>query len=260
MVWLFNEYIFLISRYFSGWVVREVHVSALQTVLLFGFIGAVLAWLGTRRLPWLAGAAAVLLAYCGSRVAEARAVAPGEEFIVYSIPRRSAVGFWQGAAAIFATPDSLPLNETERTYRLLPGLIQKAARRATYHPGWQGCPVPTRRVADADSAHARPYLRTGPLVLAHWRGLRIAFISSRMAATTRPAPVQVVVLRRNARVPPATLAAAFGHPWVVFDSSCKIWYVARQDSALRANGFRTWDVTAQGAFQMRPDGKLVGQE
>ena len=97
--------------------------------------------------------ALLLLCYAGSRVAEARAVAPTEEFIVYSIPRRSAVGFWQGAAAEFVTPDSLPLNETERTYRLLPGIIRRAARRTAYRVGWRGCTVPVQRLADPDSAN-----------------------------------------------------------------------------------------------------------
>ena len=257
MVWAFNEYIFLISRYFAGWVVSDIHVSALQTVLLFGMIAAGLAWLNTRRLGWLRGLALLLLGYVGSRVAEARAVAPTEEFIVYSIPRRSAVGFWQGAAAEFVTPDSLPLTETERTYRLLPGIIRRAARRTAYRVGWRGSTVPVQRLSDPDSANARRYFRPGPIVLARWRGLRVAFVASRISPATQPTPVDVLVLRRNARIKPETVAAVFGpQTRVVFDSSCKIWYVARQDSLLRAQGFRTWDVTARGAFICAPP--LVG--
>ncbi|WP_460500435.1 hypothetical protein, partial [Hymenobacter agri] len=76
---------------------------------------------------------------------------------------------------------------------------------------------------------------------------------NRVASATQPTPVDVLVLRRNARIKPATVAAVFGpQARVVFDSSCKIWYVARQDSLLRAAGFRTWDVTAQGAFICAP--------
>ena len=257
-VWLFNEYIFMISRLFAGWVVRDIHVSALQTALLFGMIGAMLAWLDTRRLGWLRGLALLLLLYAGSRVAEARAVAPTEEFIVYSIPRRSAVGFWQGAAAEFVTPDSLPLTETERTYRLLPGIIRRAARRTAYRVGWSGCSVPVCRLADPDSTNPRLYAPPGPVLLASWRGLRLAFVANRLSAATQPTPVDVVVLRRNARVKPETLAAVFGPAArVVFDSSCKIWYVAQLDSSLHAQGFRTWDVTAQGAFRCMPP--LVGR-
>ena len=253
MVWAFNEYILLISHWFSGWVVREIHVSALQTILIFGLIGAFLAWLNTRHLGWVRGMALLLLCYAGSRVAEARDVAPIEEFIVYSIPRRSAVGFWQGASAEFVTPDSLPLTETERTYRLLPGIIQRAARRTRYRVGWRGTTVPVQRLADPDSARERRYVHPGPVVLAQWRGLRIAFVSNRISSATQPSPVDVLVLRRNARVKPETVAAVFGpQARVVFDSSCKIWYVARLDSSLRAHGFRTWDVTAQGAFRCRP--------
>jgi competence protein ComEC len=253
MVWAFNEYILLISRYFSGWVVREVHVSALQTVLIFGLIGTFLAWLNTRHLGWLRGMALLLFCYAGSRVAEAWAVAPTEEFIVYSIPRRSAVGFWQGAAVEFVTPDSVPLNETERTYRLLPGLIQRRAWHPSYHAGWRGTSIPVQRLADPDSANNKLYFKPGPVVLACWRGLRIGFVSNRISSATQPAPIDVLVLRRNARLKPETVAAVFGPKvQVVFDSSCKIWYVARQDSSLRAHGFRTWDVTAQGAFRCKP--------
>jgi competence protein ComEC len=253
MVWAFNESIFWVSRHMAGWVVREIHVSALQTVLLFGLIGAMLAWLNTRRLGWLRGAVFLLVGYAGSRVVEARAVAPTQEFIVYSIPRRSAVGFWQGASAEFVTPDSLPLTETERTYRLLPGIIRRAARHTTYHVGWRGTTVPVQRLADPDSANEKRYFKPGPVVLARWRGLRIGFVSNGISSATQPTPVDVLVLRRNARVKPETLAAVFGaQAQVVFDSSCKIWYVARQDSSLRAQGFRTWDVTAQGAYRCPP--------
>ena len=253
LVWAFNEYIFWVSRWFSGWVVRDIHVSALQTALLFGMLGAGLAWLNTRRLGWLRSVAALLLLYAGSRVAEARAVAPTEEFIVYSIPRRSAVGFWQGAAAEFVTPDSLPLTETERTYRLLPGIIRRAARRTAYRVGWRGALVPVQCVSDPDSATGNPMFRPGPVVLVRWRGLRIGFVASRISSATQPTLVDVLVLRRNARIRPETVAAVFGpQARVVFDSSCKIWYVARQDSLLRARGFRTWDVTALGAFRCAP--------
>ncbi|WP_197076810.1 ComEC/Rec2 family competence protein [Hymenobacter terrenus] len=252
-VWLFNEYIFLVSRLMANWVVREIHVSALQTVLLFGLIGTLLAWANTRRLAWLSWATAVLLVYVGSRVAEARAVAPTEEFIVYSIPRRSAVGFWQGAAVEFVTPDSVPLTETERTYRLLPGLIQRQARHPAYAVGWRGTTIPVQRLADPDSATEKLFFKPGPVVLAHWRGLRIGFVSNRISSATQSVPVDVLVLRRNARLKPETVAAVFGpRVRVVFDSSCKTWYVARQDSSLRAHGFQTWDVTAQGAFRCRP--------
>jgi competence protein ComEC len=90
-------------------------------------------------------------------------------------------------------------------------------------------------------------------VLTQWRGLRIAFVSNRISSATQPAPVDVLVLRRNARLKPETVAAVVGpRVQVVFDSSCKIWYVGRQDSTLRAHGFRTWDVTAQGAFRCAP--------
>ncbi len=253
MVWAFNEYIFLISRWFSGWVVRDIHMSALQTVLFFGLIGTGLAWLNTRHLGWLRGMALLLCGYAGSRVAEARAVAPTEEFIVYSIPRRSAVGFWQGAAAEFVTPDSLPLTETERTYRLLPGIIRRAARRTAYRVGWRGTTIPVQRLADPDSANEKLFLKPGPVVLARWRGLRIGFVSNRISVATQPAAVDVLVLRRNARLKPETIAAVFGpNVRIVFDSTCKIWYVARQDSLLRARGFQTWDVTAQGAFRCAP--------
>ncbi|WP_161599410.1 ComEC/Rec2 family competence protein [Hymenobacter nivis] len=256
MIWAFNEYIGWIGRVLPGALVREIHVTAGQTVLVFGLLGAWLVWQRTRRLAWLGAAASVAVALAGSRVAEARAGAPLEEFVVYSIPRRSVVGFWQGPTAEFVAVDSLPLSETERTYRLLPGLIQRGARAPACRVGWRGAAVPNRRLADADSANPKFYLQTSPVVLARWRGLRLGFVSGRLAPAARPTPLDVLVLRRNARVTPGALAAAFGpQAQVVFDSSCKSWYVARHDSALRAQGFRTWDVAAQGAFRLRPPGR-----
>jgi competence protein ComEC len=93
------------------------------------------------------------------------------------------------------------------------------------------------------------------LVLASWRGLRVAFVSGnlrRLASTAPTQPADVVVLRRNPHLYPDALVAHFGRgARIVFDSSCQRWYIARQDSALRAAGFRTWDVNERGAFTYR---------
>jgi competence protein ComEC len=179
-------------------------------------------------------------------------VAPLREFVVYSIPRRSVVGFWQGAAPEFITADSLPLSETERTYRLKPSLILRRVRQPRYCVGWQGASVPARRVAPPDSLEQTFRYPPAPLVLTQWRGLRVAFVSGSLRRLASPVPAaraDIIVLRRNAYLYPDALAAHFGAgAQVVFDSSCKRWYVARQDSALRAAGFRTWDVNEQGAF------------
>ena len=253
MVWCFNEYIFWISRVMAGAVVDNIRVTAAETLLLFAGIGLVLAYFGSRRTVWLRAALGVAALYAGSRVAVAAALVPSREFIVYSIPRRSAVGFWHGNSALFVTPDSLPLNNTERTYRLRPGIIQRGARRTRFSVGWRGCPLPVRRLVDADSAAAWHYAQPGPVVLTTWRGLRLGFLAGRLSSASRPVPLDVLVLRRNARVKPETLAAVFGpQTRIVFDSSCKIWYVARLDSALQAAGFRTWDVTERGAFHLVP--------
>jgi competence protein ComEC len=251
-IWVFNEYIFLIGRLFPGAVVGGVHLNQTQTLLIFLLILVVCAFFATRRLAWVGTALALLTCYAGSRVAEAAEVAPLREFVVYSIPRRSVVGFWQGAAPEFVTLDSLPLTETERTYRLKPSLILRRVRRPQYRVGWQGATVPTRLVGAAAPADSTRRYPPAPVVLASWRGLRVAFVSGRLRrlpAAQAQFPADIVVLRRNARVYPDGLAAHFGpRARVVFDSSCKRWYIARQDSALRAAGFRTWDVNEQGAF------------
>ena len=240
MIWLFNEYIFWIGRAMPGALIAGIHVTAPQAWLICAVILALLAFLSVRRLAWLGVACGLLGAFAGSRVWAAHRLAPDEQLVIYSIPRRSAVGFWQGAAGTIVTPDSLPLTDTERTYRIVPGSIQREARRVAYFPGWRGAPVPA-------------LLTDNNLTLSVWRGVRVAFVSGRISGATRPQPVDVVVLRRNARVAPAALAAVFGpRAPVVFDSSCKSWYVARQDSLLQAAGFQTYDVTARGAFTWRP--------
>ncbi|MGI4875248.1 MAG: ComEC/Rec2 family competence protein [Janthinobacterium lividum] len=251
LIWGFNEYIFAIGRWLPGAVVGGVHLSQLQTLLIYLLIAAVCVFVSSRRLAWAGWSVLLLVLYGGSRVAEARAVEPLREFVVYSIPRRSVVGFWQGAAVEFATADSLPLSETERTYRLKPSLILRRVRAPRYCVGWRGAAVPVRLVAPPDSAEARRRYPPAPLVLAEWRGLRIAFVSGtlRRLAGTAPTPADVVILRRNAYLHADALAAHFGpQAQVVFDSSCKRWYITRQDSALRRLGFRTWDVNEQGAF------------
>jgi len=255
LIWLFNEYIFLIGRLLPGAVIGNIHLSQGQTLLVFLLIGALCVFIASRRLAWAGWSVALLALYAGSRVAEARAVAPLREFVVYSIPRRSVVGFWQGAAPEFVTADSLPLSETERTYRLRPSLILRRARAPRYCVGWRGASVPARQVALPDSLERTFRHPPAPLVLARWRGLRVAFVSGSLRRLASPAPLHkadVIVLRRNAFLYPDALAAHFGTgAQVVFDSSCKRWYVARHDSALRAAGFRTWDVNEQGAYAHR---------
>jgi competence protein ComEC len=251
-IWAFNEYIFLIGRLFPGAVVGGVHLNQTQTLLIFLLIIVVCAFFAKPRLAWAGLALLLVSCYAGSRVAEAAEVAPVREFVVYSIPRRSVVGFWQGAAPEFVTLDSLPLTETERTYRLKPSLILRRVRQPRYRVGWQGAAVPTRLVGAPNLVDTTRRYPPAPVVLASWRGLRVACVSGRLRrlpTAQAPFPADVIVLRRNARVYPDGLAAHFGlHARVVFDSSCKRWYITRQDSALRAAGFRTWDVNEQGAF------------
>ncbi|SDY30724.1 ComEC/Rec2 family competence protein [Hymenobacter psychrophilus] len=240
MIWFFNEYIFLIGRALPGALVSGIHITAPQAWLIFGVILALLAFFSLKKLQWLALACSFMGVFAGSRVWAARRLATNEQLVVYSIPRRSVVGFWQGAAADIVPLDSLPLTETERTYRIVPGSIGRNARRVSYWPGWQHGPVP--------AVVAEP-----GLVLAGWRGRQLAFVSGRLSGSTRPLPGLVaVVLRRNARVQPPEVAALFGTaPRIVFDSSCKSWYVARQDSLFRAAGFRTHDVALAGAFTVQ---------
>ncbi|RSK33840.1 ComEC/Rec2 family competence protein [Hymenobacter metallilatus] len=237
MIWVFNEYIFGVGRLMPSALISGIHVTTPQVWLIGGVILTLLLFFALRKLPWLALACALLGVFAGSRVWAAHELAPTEELVVYSIPRRSVVGFWQGASAHIVTLDSLPLTETERTYRIVPGSIQRDARRVVYHPGWEACPVP--------AVVAEP-----GLTLAAWRGRRLAFVSGPLSGATAPVPgLAAVVLRRNARIRPQELAATFGTTApVVFDSSCKSWYVLRQDSLLRAAGFRTHDVTLAGAF------------
>jgi competence protein ComEC len=251
-IWAFNEYIFLIGRLFPSAVVGGVHLNQTQTLLIFLLIIVVCAFFARPRLAWAGAGLLLVSCYVGSRVAEAAEVAPLREFVVYSIPRRSVVGFWQGAAPEFITLDSLPLTETERTYRLKPSLILRRVRQPQYRVGWQGAAVPTRLVGAPSLADTARRYPPAPVVLASWRGLRVACVSGRLRrlpAAQAPFLADVIVLRRNARVYPDGLTAHFGpRARVVFDSSCKRWYVARQDLALRAAGFRTWDVNEQGAF------------
>ncbi|TGE25341.1 ComEC family competence protein [Hymenobacter aquaticus] len=245
MILAFNEYIFWIGRTMPSALIRDVHVTTLQVWLLFAIILALLTFLAVKRLPWL-GLACCLAALCaGSNVWAAHALTTDEQLVVYSIPRRSVCGFWQGAVAHIVTVDSLPLSETERTYRIVPGIIQREARQVTYHTGWQRAAVPT--------AQPVPHV-----TVAVWRGIRLAFVAGRVDSARQARPVDVVVLRRNAWVKTSDLAQLFGKKArIIFDSSCKSWYVARQDSLLQAAGFQTHDVTRQGAFIIRPR-PLVG--
>ncbi|GGG35296.1 ComEC/Rec2 family competence protein [Hymenobacter glacieicola] len=240
LIWLFNEYIFGIGRLLPGALISGIHVTAPQAWLMFAIILAGLVFFQLRRLPWLGVACALLGVLESSRVWAAYQLAPDARLIVYSIPRRSVVGFWQGAAAEVVTLDSVPLTETERTYRIVPGSIQREARQVYHRPGWRGCPVPAQ------------VLEPG-LTLTAWRGVQVAFVSGPLSGARAPLPgLEAIVLRRNARVTPATLASIFGTAApILFDSSCKSWYVARQDSVLHHAGFQTYDVTARGAFTVR---------
>ncbi|MBX0290574.1 ComEC family competence protein [Hymenobacter sp. HSC-4F20] len=237
LILAFNEYIFWIGKAMPGALMSGIHVTAPQVGLIFATLLTLLVFFRLRSLPWLAAACALLGVLAGSRVWAARRLAPDARLLIYSIPRRSVVGFWQGAAADVVTVDSLPLSETERTYRIVPGSIQREARRVRHWIGWRGCSVPAQ-VAEPG------------LTLTAWRGVRVAFVSSRLSGARYPLPgAQAVVLRHNARVKPAELAAVFGtQAPIIFDSSCKSWYVARQDSALQLAGFQTYDVTTRGAF------------
>ncbi|WP_324671622.1 ComEC/Rec2 family competence protein [Hymenobacter sp. GOD-10R] len=242
MIWLFNEYIFWIGRAMPVALISGIHVTALQAWLIFGVILTLLTFLAARRLAWLGLACSLMGVFAGNRVWAAHQLKTDERLIIYSIPRRSVCGFWQGAAADIVAVDSLPLSETERTYRIVPGIIAREAQRVQYYAGWHGAAVPATRCAP-DSG----------LVLAVWRGITVAFISQRLSPARAPKPVSVVVLRRNARVKAQELAAVFGKDVrIVFDSSCRSWYVQRLTPELQQLGMQTYDVTASGFFTVQP--------
>ncbi|MBC6698107.1 ComEC/Rec2 family competence protein [Hymenobacter puniceus] len=245
MIWLFNEYIFWIGRTMPGALISGIHVTAPQAWLVFGIILTLLAFLRLKKLVWLGLACLLMGSFAGTRVWAAHQLAPNEQLLVYSIPRRSVLGFWQGAAAHIVSADSLPLTETERTYRIVPGIIQREGRAVRYHTRWGGSSVP----ALADTA-AHP-----GLVLVVWRGVRVALVSGPLAGARLAEPADVVVLRRNARVWPEDLASVFASTaTIVFDSSCKSWYVESMRKKLQPFGWQLHDVAMQGAFvwQVRP--------
>ncbi|RZK62828.1 MAG: ComEC family competence protein, partial [Hymenobacter sp.] len=68
LIWLFNEYIFLIGRLLPGAVVGGVHLSQGQTLLVFLLIGAFCVFVASRRLAWAGWCVALLALYGGSRV------------------------------------------------------------------------------------------------------------------------------------------------------------------------------------------------
>ena len=230
----FNDYIFWIGRMLPDALITNIHVTAPQAWLVFAVLLALLTFFRLKHLAWLGVACGLLSVFAGSRVWAAHQLAPDERLIVYSIPRRSVVGFWQGATAEIVSADSLPLPEAERTYRIVPGIIEREARRVSYHSSWHSALVP----AIADTV-------TGTnLVLAVWRGVRVAFVGGQLAGAREPVEADVVVLRRNARVWPEDLAAIFGkQATIVFDSSCKSWYVSRLRPKLQTAGWQTHDVS-----------------
>ncbi|OUJ72448.1 ComEC/Rec2 family competence protein [Hymenobacter crusticola] len=242
MIWLFNEYIFRIGRLMPGALISGIHVTAPQTWLVFGVILTLLTFFAARRLVWLGLACSLLGAFAGNQVWAAHQLKTDERLIIYSIPRRSVCGFWQGASADIVMVDSLPLSDPERTYRIVPGLIAREAQRVQYHMGWRGAAVPATQCAP-DSG----------LVLMAWRGLTVAFVSQPLSSARQPKPVSLVVLRRNARVKAADLAAVFGKDIrIVFDSSCRSWYVQRMAPELQQLGMQTYDVTTQGFYSIQP--------
>ncbi|HEX8349666.1 MAG TPA: ComEC/Rec2 family competence protein, partial [Hymenobacter sp.] len=242
MIWLFNEYIFWIGRSMPGALISGIHITTPQAWLIFGVILTLLVFFAARHLVWLGLACVLLGTFAGNRVWAAQQLTTDERLIIYSIPRRSVCGFWQGASADVVAVDSLPISETERTYRIVPGIIARDAQRVRYHLGWQGAKVPVVRCAP-DSG----------LVLAMWRGVSVAFVSQRLSSARQPRPVSVVVLRRNAKVQALDLAAVFGKDAVIiFDSSCRPWYVQKLLPALQQLGMQTHDVTTNGFFSVQP--------
>ncbi|KAA9339088.1 ComEC family competence protein [Hymenobacter busanensis] len=237
LIWCFNEYIVFVGNSLPGALVQGIHLTPGQAWLLYLLIALVLAFAAWRKLAWLGAVVAGALIFSASRVVEARQVAADRRLVVYSIPRRSALGLHDGAAALVITPDSLPLNETERTYRVLPGLIERDNRHVRYAAGWPAAEVAVRQIGPG-----------GPVLLT-WHGRRVAWVSGKLWKGQRPVSVEAVVLRRNARVWPDQLAATFGtNALVIFDSSCRTWYVEKMTPQLRAAGLRVHDVTMQGAW------------
>ena len=215
---------------FSMW--SGLHVSLLQTILLYAIIGLLSGWLWQKRPRLLTFSVGLIFVFVLLRSIQFLQAAQQQQLIVYNIPKYDAMQVVSGRRACLIADGSLLQNNSLVRSNIEPAEILNRFARAM--------------IVSSDSIALLPYW---------FAGKRILFCNG-FTATWQPQkkiPVDVLVISGDQPIQPEMITSLLGCKVVVLNSTVSHWKVATWKQYLKTAGIPCYPVSEKGAFVFQAD-------
>ncbi len=232
LIWIINQSIFLIEQ-IPGSLIGGIWVSITAVMLLYCLIIALIIAFHSKKFKWLLVALSAL-SLLGFMHAAAESMAfRQEQFIVYHIPKHSAIDYISGKKLVSFTDEAVSAKQ-----------LQFAAQNYRY----------AAKINEIESVHfdddaikrERWFFQNNCLRLGN---LTIAIIDKVLAKTdTTLLKADYLLIRNNPEEDLATLIAPFDCNQIIFDSSNSFRNIKKWKTECAALGLHFYDVNTAGAF------------
>ena len=226
MLRLMNNFIgFVDSIPFS--VSTNIHVSFLQTVLLYLFIVAIGIWLLHQKKQMLPYALLAILGFVCCRSADLFQKQKQHKLIVYNVPKYSAVDYITGTQYRFIGDSAVEADSFMRSFHLTP------ARYAL-------------RVEPCDTIKTITPL--SPFFYFNNKRILLLDTLPQLLPATKPLDVDIIILAKNVHVRISRLQQLFRCPQYIFDASNTSWKIREWKNDCDSLHLRRHSVPDDGSF------------
>ena len=228
LIRIMNSYIQWVERLpFSFW--DGLHISILQTILLFMLAASLGHWLMEKNRQSLTYGLIALLGFVFFRTFSFMQAYERDQIIVYNVPQKQAIDLIDGRQNLFVGDSSVLTDEFLKNFHIKPSRIQHRL-------------IPSATLSDCQ--------QTKNFLL--YKKKKILIISETKEFSPLPSKVviDILIVSGNPRLYFNNLLKTFSVKQVVFDGSCRLWkmnYWKKDCDSLR---IPYHDVSEKGAFVM----------
>lgn len=208
----------------------EIHISLLQTILLFIIIAFISMWLSYKKSQYFITGIAGLFIFCLTLLHRQFTVLHQQKVIVYNIPGQKGIEFIAGNKFYNPDIDSLRRKKKNETYTIIPSHTFFSVRQA-------------------HKALTTNEQTTG-VELFYFKGYRIMRIEQAGFKTGTPLNVDLLIISKKCEIDPGWLSQNIIPKKIVLDSSIPFWMIEKLKTALAHTPIPVHTVQEQGAFIM----------
>ncbi len=213
---------------FAQW--NNIQADVVQTLLLYGFILAVCAWLLCKAQKGFVTAMVFLAALFIYSGIQAISINHQQKMVVYNVPHQTAIDVMQGSSYHFIGDSALLVDGPLLKYNLKPCRLVNG-------------------VSPANDTLLRADVRNACININHTKILLLDNTFN-LEEGGEKIPVDIVILTKNPKFSIASVQKAFLFKTLVFDASNTMWKIRRWKKDCDSLHLRFHSVPEQGAFEM----------